>query len=76
MVEHHIDDYLRKKFVQTELNLTLRSDFDLQSRYMAVAYANALYGVLTDWLCSGSSTDAEVPAQVVFETFRDKIRRY
>lgn len=76
MVKHHIDDYLRKKFVQTELNLTMRSDFDAQSRYMAVAYANALYGVLTEWLCSGSMEDAAVPAGVVFDTFKERVRRY
>lgn len=75
MVENHLDDHLRKTFVQTELNLTLNSDFDQKSRYTAVAYANALYGVLIDWLCSGD-TDSDEPANVVFQIFSEQIKRY
>ncbi len=76
MVENHIDDYLRKKFIRTELNLTLDSDVDNNSRYTAIAYANALYGLLTDWICSGMTENPIVPATVLYNIFSGQIKRY
>ena len=76
LIENRLESLLRDKFIQSELDLSLMSKTDIQSRYLTVAYASTLFGILTEWLQSGMQDDTEQLTELICSLYQERIRRY
>lgn len=76
LLDSRLGSNLRMKIIQNELDLSLSSQGDKESRYVTIAYANALFGVMTEWVQDGMKDSPEELAQLICDLFQKKIRRY
>ena len=76
LVENNLSSGLREKIIQNELDLSLSSQDDAESRYLTIAYASALFGVMTAWVQEGMQEEPEKLARLICDLFQKKIRRY
>lgn len=76
LLNSRLGSNLRAKIIQNELDLSLSSQGDEKSRYITIAYANALFGVMTEWVQDGMKDSPEELAQLICDLFQQKIRRY
>lgn len=76
LLENNLIGSLREKIINNELDLSLSSQSDAESRYLTIAYANALFGVMTSWVQEGMKEEPEKLAKLICELYQQKIRRY
>ena len=76
LMTNRLESCLREKFIESELDLSLTSRNDIKSRYVTVAYANALFGVLTEWVQRDMKDDPNELAGFICDLFQERIRRY
>ena len=62
--------------MENELNLSLRSQKTEEDRYLSIAYASAIYGVIVNWVREGMTTSPETLARLLINLYQDKIKRY
>ena len=68
--------YIRDAVIRSELDLSLVSENDKEARYVFIAYANTLFGIMTEWVISGMKDDPKKLARLICDLYQDKIRRY
>ena len=76
LLENNMSSGLREKIVQNELNLSLSSRDDEESRYTTIAYASALFGVMTTWVQEDMKEDPGKLARLICDLYQQMIRRY
>lgn len=76
LVNNNLSSGLRDRLVQNELDLSLTSQEDTESRYLTIAYASALFGIMTAWVQGGMKEDPEQLAKLICDLYQDKIRRF
>lgn len=76
LLDNNLSSGIREKIIQNELDLSLSSQDDVKSRYLTIAYANALYGVIIAWVQNDMRDNPEELAQLICDLYQQKIRRY
>ncbi len=76
LVNNNLSSGLRDKIIQNELDLSLTSQDDIESRYLTIAYASALFGIMTAWVQGGMKDDPNQLAQLICDIYQEKIRRF
>ncbi len=75
LLRNHMGDFLREPIVQHMLGLSLRSEADPKERMLATAYANALFGLLAQWVEDGMKTPPEDIADTLCALYQRRMRR-
>ncbi len=76
LLTNNLGWYIRDAVIRSELGLSLVSESDRQSRYLFIAYANTLFGIMSEWVISGMKDDPELLARMICDIYQDKLRRY
>ena len=76
LLENSLGDYLRLATVRSVLALSLVSERSDGERRLATVYANALFGLLSDWVMRGCEEDPAKLAELLCGLFQDRMRRY
>ncbi len=76
LVNNNLSSGLRDKIIQNELDLSLNSQDDTESRYLTIAYASALFGIMTSWVQGGMKEDPNQLARLICDIYQEKIRRF
>lgn len=76
LLSNNLGWYIRDAVIRSELGLSLISENDRQSRYLSIAYANTLFGIMSEWVLSGMKDDPEKLARMICDIYQDKLRRY
>ncbi len=75
-MNNNLSSGLRDKIIQNELDLSLNSQDDIESRYLTIAYASALFGIMTAWVQGGMKDDPNQLARLICDIYQEKIRRF
>lgn len=76
LLTNNLGWYIRDAIISSELGLSLVSENDRQSRYLFIAYANTLFGIMSEWVISGMQDDPEILSKMICDIYQDKLRRY
>ncbi len=76
IVKNNMGEILLHKLIEHELSLSLRSQHTEADRYLSIAYASAIYGVVVNWVREGMTTSPEWLAHFLTDLYQDKIKRY
>lgn len=76
LLTNNLGWYIRDAIIRSELGLSLTSENDRQARYLFVAYANTIFGVMSEWVISGMQDDPKVLSKMICDIYQDKLRRY
>jgi AcrR family transcriptional regulator len=76
IIKNNMGEILMRKLIENELNLSLRSQKTEEDRYLSIAYASAIYGVIVNWVREGMTTSPETLARLLINLYQDKIKRY
>ena len=76
LMQNRLDSMLRRKFIESELDLSLKSRTDVESKYLTIAYASTLFGILTSWLQDGMRDNPEALTAMICDLFQKRIQRY
>jgi hypothetical protein len=76
IVKNNMGEILLHKLIEHELSLSLRSQQTEDDRYLSIAYASAIYGVVVNWVREGMTTSPEWLARFLTDLYQDKIKRY
>lgn len=76
LMSNNLGWYIRDAVIRSELGLSLVSENDKESRYVFIAYANTLFGIMTEWVISGMKDDPQKLSKLICDLYQDKIRRY
>lgn len=75
LLARNMGDFLRKPIAKGVLALSLGSEADPKERTLAIAYANALFGLLAQWVEDGMRAAPEDIASTLCELFQSRMRR-
>lgn len=76
LMNNNFGGSIREKIIENELSLSLSSKNDDESRYLTIAYANTIFGILTAWLQGGMKEQPEMLADLICNLYQDKLRRF
>ena len=76
LLTNNLGWYIRDAIIRSELGLSLVSEKDRHSRYLFIAYANTLFGIMSEWVISGMTDDPTELAKMICDIYVDKLRRY
>lgn len=76
LLTNNLGWYIRDAIIRSELGLSLVSEKDRHSRYLFIAYANTLFGIMSEWVISGMRDDPAELAKMICDIYVDKLRRY
>lgn len=75
LLRNHMGDFLREPILKHVLGFSLRSEADPKERLLATAYANALFGLLAQWVEDGMKTPPEDIADTLCALYQRRMRR-
>lgn len=76
LINNNLSEILERKLIENELSLSLRSQQTEEDRYLCVAYASTIYGIMVNWVREGMTTSPEMLSRMIIDLFQDKIKRY
>ena len=76
IIKNNMGEILMRKLIENELDLSLRSQKTEEDRYLSIAYASAIYGVIVNWVREGMTASPETLARLLINLYQDKIKRY
>ncbi len=76
IIKNNMGELLLRKLIDTEFSLSLRSQETEEDRFLSIAYASALYGVVVNWVREGMTISPEMLSRLLINLYQDKIKRY
>lgn len=76
LIKNNLGSSLRNQIIANELDLSLNSRENMESKYLTIAYASALYGIMVNWVVDGMNEDPEILTDLILSVYQNKIRRF